>query len=600
MKYKFYGSLHDLIHFVLPNINDILKKDDILYTTTLYKQIINYYNDTFTVNPYCDTGVGDDSDDKYPIDILTMYPTFCNHTINKQLSDNKEVIYDNFILLDEICDNEIESYLDKKIVIFDINTDNAVSLLEHCEIFITSNKNHKDFALISKCKNVILLTNQILDSYDYDYNPFNSNLIISESLYNIKLKFYFFPESEKSILYTTYQNCTYDKEIKLIKKNEMSDMIKFMYFDNEYPLLINTNYVCCGNFEEELINKFSKLVPKNFDICYLYKDDIHNNSIFIINPKKHMSNINYTNVYYLKLLNVTYFNKALIMNGIGDLVMLDYHYDLSLYKYLYIITNNSNASVELIKMTNAYNYDYLVEYDTQKKFNLFNFLSYNNLMQHSIVPVYLKQELLHVDSYSVFDIFPKMELVSKDKIKYKLNYKCTCNTHKIQCQSHIINIKCDISSFKLPDKYVVIAPYTINSPFYCYICKKDHQQICPVNNNGRQYNDIDWNNTIYLINNVFKIPGVIIGTIKIPDKYLVSNIIDLTNKTSIVESFEIVKRAYAYIGIDTCFAVLSSKCLKYNLIKSVNNFRWINQYYNNNINNTIYLFENIPKIYSVV
>lgn len=597
MKYKFYGLLYDLIHFILPNLNNVMNQNDILYTSQQYKNIINLYDNTIKIE------LGFDGED-----ILCLCGGLENYVIEHQIiTKSTEKTEDDipYVLLDDIDLKKIGEYVSFEIKYFNVlDYVSNISLLQKCEAFITSNQTHKDFALNTLCKKIILLVDDQIDTMNYYYNPFDIDLVITDTLTPLKFAFCFYPESIKSILYDNYKKCPYDKMLNVVTKSnlitEINKLIsKNNYLVNKYLVIINTNFSHCENYYGDLINKFSKTIPSNFNACYLYKDDTIHNSILIIKPQTDISKI-ISNIYQLTLNSVSYCNKALLLNGIGDFIMLDYHYDLTKYKYIYVITNNSEATVHTIKNIDTFKNDYIIEYDTQKAYNISNFLSYERLMNSNLISPELKQELQCADSYSVFNIFPKMSLVSKHDLQYRLKYNCRCDNHRIDCYSNILNTKFNIKSRELPPKYIIIAPYTTNLPFGCYVCGIGHQTICPKTKNGRQFNDLDWENTLHLLNDIFSLPGVVLGTTKVQEKFLTKNIIDLTNKTSIIESFEIVKNAYGYIGIDTCFAVLSTKCLKYNIIKSVNKFEWIGQYYNNNINNTIYLYDNIPKIHALI
>src|SRR5208282_6882512 len=113
-----------------------------------------------------------------------------------------------------------------------------------------------------------------------------------------------------------YFKCPFkNKSITTINHNQLVSKI-----NNNNCLIFNTNLIIYDSdaFYNELINKFNKLVPSNYDICYLYKDDFYHNSIFI----KGKSNNN--NIYYLNIKTAYYCNKAIFINGIGDFILADY------------------------------------------------------------------------------------------------------------------------------------------------------------------------------------------------------------------------------------------------------------------------------------
>lgn len=120
---------------------------------------------------------------------------------------------------------------------------------------------------------------------------------------------------------------------------------------------------------------------------------------------------------------------------------------------------------------------------------------------------------------------------------------------------------CDISNFCTPPNYVCICPYSTDK-----------------RGGGRDFDDQDWAATLYyLIKN--KIMGVILNTGNdyIPDN---SAIVNLSNKTTINQAIEILKKSRGYIGIDSCISVLATKIFDYPdlMIKSKNQHLYSNKH----------------------
>jgi len=137
-------------------------------------------------------------------------------------------------------------------------------------------------------------------------------------------------------------------------------------------------------------------------------------------------------------------------------------------------------------------------------------------------------------------IFPFFQKIKKEKIPYN---GCSFLEKKLTNIEHI----------DLPNEYIVIAP-----------CSTDKRLL------GRDFNHKDWEQT----NNFLKkhdLKGVILyeGKDVLPE---CKNIKNLQNKTSILESIEILKGAKGYIGIDSWISVLASKLFEepYLQIKSIN------------------------------
>lgn len=122
----------------------------------------------------------------------------------------------------------------------------------------------------------------------------------------------------------------------------------------------------------------------------------------------------------------------------------------------------------------------------------------------------------------------------------------------------------DISQMKLPKNYLVICPYSGNNP----------------DMRDRNFTDADWQEVErYLYEHNLR--AVIIGQgdfDKPKSKYLV----DLTNKTSLPQAIEVLKKAKGYVGIDSCLSVLAAKLFDEHLfVRSSNEhlLNWKHIYY---------------------
>lgn len=121
-----------------------------------------------------------------------------------------------------------------------------------------------------------------------------------------------------------------------------------------------------------------------------------------------------------------------------------------------------------------------------------------------------------------------------------------------------------IERFALPAQYFVLCPYSTDKRLKV-----------------RDFDAEDWLNTLKLLQDR-GLQGVIINAGKdiIPEN---KSIINLNNKTTILESIEILKKSQGYIGVDSCLSVLAAKLFAYPnlLVKSVNEhlYRWKHLYY---------------------
>lgn len=97
----------------------------------------------------------------------------------------------------------------------------------------------------------------------------------------------------------------------------------------------------------------------------------------------------------------------------------------------------------------------------------------------------------------------------------------------------------DVTRFNLPEKYVVIHPWSDNEI------------------NGREFDENDWS-SIYKFLERFNLQGVVVNqSSKLPPKH--DLIIDLTNQTTLKETFNIVKYGYAAILCSSSIACFATK-----------------------------------------
>ncbi len=99
----------------------------------------------------------------------------------------------------------------------------------------------------------------------------------------------------------------------------------------------------------------------------------------------------------------------------------------------------------------------------------------------------------------------------------------------------------DLDKFGLPEKYVVTCPYTIN----------DKRSA------DRDFSRHDWDVLLkYVEKQDTKVVVINQGTDPIPKH---PGVVDLSNKTTVAEAVEVVKRATGYFGIDSAFSVIATK-----------------------------------------
>jgi hypothetical protein len=97
----------------------------------------------------------------------------------------------------------------------------------------------------------------------------------------------------------------------------------------------------------------------------------------------------------------------------------------------------------------------------------------------------------------------------------------------------------DVSRFNLPERYVVIHPWS-------------DAEIC-----GREFNDADWNNILKFLENIDCAGVVVNRSIKSPPDH--PNLINLTNKTTIKETWAIIAAAESCILCSSSLACFATK-----------------------------------------
>lgn len=692
MNYYCTENLELLLKHVIPHMY-LLKNNNLYATIDNYNILKNIFGETykiFKLNDNIDNNnkIMTNVNNLFNMDNIIKYKEQKCCAINNIIQNNiphKFCIIDKYSLDYNVCVNIARFLslglglgLDPEMHIYTISssnhkilldndmkkinkTDNIIEYVDYfknCSFFVTQCNNLKTLAMHSGCTNIIFIDDSDVSKNNYtkdnnnNNNIFSTNILVTTSNinYNVfskflnkdedninKIKLFFLPESEKSILFDECKKLTFDYNIKLTK-DSLSEQWKII---NECAslntgtlyVIFNTNVLFCDDFESELIDSLNYLVDPDFDICYLYSEsenkvdnknriaeqnsNIFKNSVYIITNKyakyivdnynvnsfiekfKIKTSDNDVKKYQLFMNNIRFYNKGLLMNGIGDFIITDYHYDLSLYKTLYLITDRTKETSEIISLL-EYRNDYFIQHDTQKEYKLFNFMNMQNLLSSNKISNELREDVRYCVDFSAFKVFPDL-IAIKDPNLYNLKMnvrKCKCHSYKSGSLLIDQNKKLsDISKFKLPNKYIVISPGSTNTGYNCHLCKIHHKVSCPKTGNQRNYIDLDWQNTISLLRNNFNCKGIIVGgRIEIPEYIKKMDLfVNLVGKTTINEALEIVKKSHGYIGVDTYNACLSSKLYKNNIIKSTHlGLDWMPHYYHNTLGNVIKMHYNIP------
>lgn len=227
-------------------------------------------------------------------------------------------------------------------------------------------------------------------------------------------------------------------------------------------------------------------------------------------------------------------NSILITGGIGDFLALECYFTPEYRKGLervYYATKQWKSIRDLFgALPNYGDLSHLCLWEDWSQRSAF--YSLEELAQRLGLP----QLLAKVQDWSIVPTFPQIDAG-------RLSYVGS---------SFLEHTVADISGIALPRSYVVVCPYSEN--------KEDN----------RDFKANDW---IAVLNQVRKAGSVAVvlnkGNDRVPrSKYLV----DLSNKTTLLESIEILKGARGYYGIDSCLSVLAAKLFDGGslLVKSTN------------------------------
>lgn len=218
----------------------------------------------------------------------------------------------------------------------------------------------------------------------------------------------------------------------------------------------------------------------------------------------------------------------LLTGGIGDVIVLESHFPALLRSNLKTIYYASVKNTSLRGIMSALNFpklcNHIAVWNDFSKF--WCFISKQHVIEKishkikSVVP-----ELTISQDWSINDKFPKIRLG-----KYEYHGSSLL-------KQNLVNI----SRFNIPNNYAVICPYSSDK-----------------RGKGRDFTPADWSAASKQLK-IWNLTGVIINHGQ--DTYFPNDdiMINLSNKTTILEAIEILKQAKGYIGIDSCLSVLAAQ-----------------------------------------
>ena len=307
------------------------------------------------------------------------------------------------------------------------------------------------------------------------------------------------------------------------------------------------------------------------------------NKITITNTQKNKQlkhdtdTYNYDNVNYV--INYVQLNKnkkyAFVICGVGDFICIDYF--LNFKDIHFIFVSKSSLLLKSLSMkTEKYNKSNIRHFAVYFNFDILNRPGFNDTNEMFERLPYLKI-LNKISQINVVDINlfkhirqniincnPKIEALNKNNRFLKTTY-------------------CDVKKkFNLPENIMLICPYTQDNRVQCILCDKMHTET----NNciaTRNFTIKDYYNTESILKSN-KMIGVIVTDVEsiLPDE-IKDSFINLSGKTSIEESIEILKACHGYIGIDSFLSIIATKIFDNNnvIIKCYNKhaYNWKDIYW---------------------
>jgi hypothetical protein len=264
---------------------------------------------------------------------------------------------------------------------------------------------------------------------------------------------------------------------------------------------------------------------------------------------------------------------AFVICGVGDFICIDYFLNFKDIHFIFV-SKSSLLLKTLLMETEKNNKSDVQHFAVYFNFDILNRPGFNDINE-------------------MFQYLPNLKLLNNIKqinmVDIKLFKYIKKNIYKPYIQQlgyknrFLKTSYCDVKKkFNLPDNFVLICPYTQDNRVNCILCDRMHTET----NNciaTRNFTINDYYNTESILKKN-KMIGVIVTDVEstLPDK-IKDSFINLSGKTSIEESIEILKLSSGYIGIDSFLSVFATKIFTNNnvIIKCYNKhaYEWKNIYW---------------------
>ena len=294
---------------------------------------------------------------------------------------------------------------------------------------------------------------------------------------------------------------------------------------------------------------------------------------------KPLENNVYTYDNVTDVINYVQLNKikkyAFVICGVGDFICIDYFLNFKDIHFIFV-SKSSLLLKTLLMETEKYNKSNIQHFAVYFNFDILNRPGFNdtNEMFERLPDLELLNKISQIN---VVDI-TLFKYIQQKIINYKPNV-LTLNKNN----NFLSTTYCDLKTkFNLPENIMLICPCTQDNRVDCILCDKLHTEtndcIATRNFTIKDYYDTE---SILKSN---KMIGVIVTDVEsiLPEK-IKDSFINLSGKTSIEESIEILKASHGYIGIDSFLSIVASKIFASNdvTIKSNNKhaYNWEKVYW---------------------
>jgi hypothetical protein len=289
------------------------------------------------------------------------------------------------------------------------------------------------------------------------------------------------------------------------------------------------------------------------------------------NNKYSYDNITHMSRYMKENKNKKY---AFVICGVGDFICIDYFLNFKDIHFIFV-SKSSLLLKTLLMKTEKNDKSHLQHFAVYFNFDILNRPGFNDVNEMFERLPYLKL-LNKISQINVVDI-KLFNHIRQNIIKCNPKIEALNKNNRFLKKKH-----CNIEKFNLPKNIMLVCPYTQDNRVDCILCDKLHIETynCKAT---RNFTTIDYYNTESILKKN-KMIGVIVTDVEsiLPEE-IKDSFINLSGKTSIEESIEILKASHGYIGIDSFLSIVASKIFTSNdvIIKSNNKhaYNWEKVYW---------------------